>query len=326
MAASWIYLKKAPRLWEGSSMILIMDSKDKPQEFQALVGLEFGRTANNLYNQMQVLKSYDMALSTVKLMRWEVSYYSSGRLRTNILYNDPPFLVIPDTNHVQLTGSFFHLTVKSSNTFELEMDNKDGFISSYKKPSLITKTRSVKPAISLPFIKQFHFGDTIRTSDFCFVIQKTDNTPDPGHPSELGFSLNTLKGFTDTFINGLKVEPTAQKGSVLRVTLKYFQPEMLLDFLNCLGTAYMNSQLATKNEASMRTVNFIDKQLNDISLQLNSAEMNMENYRKENKFFQLDAEAQQVLDNMKEIDEQKSQLLLKHKYYVYVQDYLNTRK
>jgi capsular exopolysaccharide synthesis family protein len=95
-----------------------------------------------------------------------------------------------------------------------------------------------------------------------------------------------------------------------------------MDFLNQLTYEYLSRNLEKKNEFALNTIRFIDSQLDTISKSLNIAEKALEDFRSDNKVMDLSFQAQQVFEQLQELENQKMELDMQKKYYGYILDYI----
>jgi tyrosine-protein kinase Etk/Wzc len=323
----WIYLKKADRVYEGYTTILLKDPKAKNVlDAQSLIGYNMGRTQSPIENEQVILQSATLTYNALKRIPWQVSYYAKGRLRTNNSYISGPYIVLIDTTKNQVAESEFSIDFISSDKFLLKSTKNAGYLYRYSTNQYIKKNDEFVMMPNIVYNKEHRFGDTIRTPNFAISIIKGPDDVELYKYSKLSFKLNQLSKLVNTYQQGITVEPSSKTSSVLKVTFRFYQPEILRDFLNALTAEYIESGLANKNEVAYRTISFIDNELLEIRTQLTNAESDLETYRKDNKLLDLNTEAERIFDHMKELDNEKAKLQLKNKYYNYLKDYLESHQ
>ncbi|HBG70679.1 MAG: hypothetical protein A2W93_04770 [Bacteroidetes bacterium GWF2_43_63] len=322
IGAALFYLRKAPRLYQGSTTVLVQDKQNKLMDAQKLMGLDIGQSSTTVENEQQILQSMHMSEEAVKRIDWQVSYYLSGRIRTNTIYAVRPFSIIVDTLQPQVAGAFFKIEFKDDNTFILKSDKNEGKLYDYRVNDYYLRQGNYVEVANTIYEKEHHFGDTIHTANFSFVIVRGNALPSTFDKGDLSFRLNDLQSFSEKLNKGLVIEPASKTSSVLKITSQYYQPEILKDFLNAITTVYIESGLDNKNSVAIKTIEFIDSELELITEELSNAESDLETYRKENKILSLDEEAVAIFEQMRNIDEQKAALMLNNKYYIYLRDYV----
>jgi tyrosine-protein kinase Etk/Wzc len=326
-AVTYIYIKKANRVYEGFTTILLKDPKAKNVlDAQTLIGYNVARTQSPIENEQVILQSATMTYNALKRIPWQVSYYAKGRLRTNNSYISGPYIVLIDTTKNQVAESEFSIEFTGSDKFILKSIRNAGYLYKYSTNKYIKRNDEFVIMPNIEYNREHKFGDTISTPNFTICIIKGPDDVELYKYSKLSFKLNQLSKLVNTYQQGITVEPTSKTSSVLKVTFRFYQPEILQDFLNALTAEYIESGLANKNEVAYRTISFIDNELLEIRTQLTNAESDLETYRKDNKLLDLNEEAQRIFDHMKELDNEKARLQLKNKYYNYLKDYLESHQ
>ena len=61
----------------------------------------------NIQNEIIVLKSFSLMNQVVDALELGVSYYQHGFLQSNEIYQNTPFIVKVDSNHLQITNNEF---------------------------------------------------------------------------------------------------------------------------------------------------------------------------------------------------------------------------
>ncbi|MFC2152234.1 polysaccharide biosynthesis tyrosine autokinase, partial [Bacteroidota bacterium] len=76
------------------------------------------------------------------------------------------------------------------------------------------------------------------------------------------------------------------------------------------------------NLVAINTIEFINSQIYDIADSLKGAEKRLEKYRSTQKVMNIDFQSQRVYENLEGLQNQKAELILRQKYYTYIQEYL----
>ena len=138
------------------------------------------------------------------------------------------------------------------------------------------------------------------------------------------FRFRTLESLTNEFqrkqIEGVKYS------SVVKIAYEGQNISKSIDFLNKLIDVYLNRGVEKKNRIAINTIDFINSQIENISDSLMSAEKNLEKYRSSQKIMNIDFQSQQSYQNLESLQNQKAEIVLKNKYYTYLQEYLTKNK
>jgi tyrosine-protein kinase Etk/Wzc len=93
-------------------------------------------------------------------------------------------------------------------------------------------------------------------------------------------------------------------------------------FINMHLKMYRQRTLDKKNQFATNTIDFIDSQLITITDSLNSTELNLQDFKKNNQVVDLSFQAQQLFDQARELDNKKAEVKIRGDYYQYLIDYL----
>ena len=85
---------------------------------------------------------------------------------------------------------------------------------------------------------------------------------------------------------------------------------MGVDYLNQLMETYLQRELDEKNRTSENTIRFIDQQLSGITDSLRGSENKLQQYRSENRIFNLSQEGSIIFERLTELEKEKSRKLL----------------
>jgi tyrosine-protein kinase Etk/Wzc len=110
--------------------------------------------------------------------------------------------------------------------------------------------------------------------------------------------------------------------SILNLTLRDFNVKKGVAFLNKLTEVYQLDNLEKKNENANRTIQFISSQLESISDSLNVSENRMESFQSEHQVLDISMQSQQLLEQMRDLDQERVALETQNKYYHYLREYI----
>jgi capsular exopolysaccharide synthesis family protein len=251
-------------------------------------------------NQIALLKSFSQVRLILIQLDFEVSYYAKGKYIWEEVYKRVPFIVRVDTGHSQMKGTRFDLRFTGKDKFQVWSEN----IGAFKKP------------------RNYRFGETISGKEYSFaIILKDSINPLDYSGQDYGFKINDLSQLTSEYRNKTNISP--DKGtSVIIISSSGANKEKEKDYLNELTRMFLTTNLEKKNQMLTRTIEFIDRQLRQIGVELDSAESKLEEFRKNNKFMQLSAKAASILAESNNLSKERANLIADKKYYEYLLDYL----
>ncbi|MBE0667504.1 MAG: tyrosine protein kinase, partial [Bacteroidales bacterium] len=122
----------------------------------------------------------------------------------------------------------------------------------------------------------------------------------------------------------LNITPIEENATLITLSVSGASSQMEADYLNTLMATYIQQGLDWKNEAAGKTIDFIDSQLGFISDSLHEAENNMEDFRLKNRFVDLTAEGNIILQRLERYETEKTTINLQLQYYEYLNEYLSS--
>jgi tyrosine-protein kinase Etk/Wzc len=285
-------------LYSIKTTVLIKDQKNKQimEDILAEYKLE---TDRNIYNEIEILKSYKLIGKTIQALDFDVSYYAKGNIRELETYKNAHYYVQLDT------------TFKNPQNEKITIDFRND--SSY---SISTERTGTFNGI---------FGEPMRNQYFSFTIYKKpsfsaalfDDNP------QYYFVINNLNGIIDFYVKTINIELVNRNSSIISISTNGSVYEKEIDFLSKLTETYLNDELEEKNRVINNTINFIDGLLIEISDSLKGAEKQLERFRTNEKIVDIESASLSAYDQIQKLEEERAVLLVKDRYYRYLQDYIN---
>jgi len=298
------------KIYQASCSLIIGDQGSQAGSIDNMLDeLSRVRTAKRkavVENEISVLKSYKMARMALEELNFNIAYTEVGRrgIVEAQLYNQSPFIVIPDTSKPNLASYPIYITILSKDRYHIMIDSKKNIS------------------------QEMHFGEKFSNPHFNFTIKLRD--PERFHFENLSsfkyyFIITDINALANSYKTNLKVEVNNEKGSILMLSITGHVSEQISDYLNKLSEVYVQSNLEEKNEASVNTIEFIDEQLRGIVDSLETTGLKLQRFRTENKVIDMSKEGNFLLTQMQSLQSDKAVLDLKAHYYQYLLDYVNKR-
>lgn len=299
------------KIYTVSSTLLINDDqfgKGNSNLGNVLPGGDIFRSQQNLKNEMGILKSFSLNDTVMKRLKdFHVVYAGVGKrgIVESRLYKSAPFKVIYDSLELEPKGIKVGIEILSDKEYSISLDGENK-----------TETKML-------------FGDKFTGEGFEFTIVARI----AGSGIYNKFSSNTYYFyFTDPenlaseYRSKLSVAPIDKDASLVNLSVSGFVLEQEADYLNKLMQVYIQYGLENKNKTAANTIDFIDKQLIEISDSLTRAEAQLEKFRLDNSFFNLSLEGTRVQNRLEKLENEKASFDLQFQYYKYLADYLDNKK
>lgn len=254
----------------------------------------------NYLNEPYIIKSYPLIEKVIKRLNFHVAFFREGYFMTTEAYNYVPVkaVVTEGDSGTIVTGQFI---------FKL-VDRQRFSLSRFSENSSNEA-------------RVYSLGDTLVVDEYKMVV-----TPIVGRNIDAHIGtpfLMVIRNPADvarTYSSRLRVEWAESGAGVINLSLTGNNPAKEADFLTNLIREYQNLDLEKKNEAAERTIEFIKTQLVTTRDSLRTVEYQLERLGNGSRMKDMSVEAQRFFAKIEGLELQKSELLIRKKYY----DYLNT--
>lgn len=288
--------------YQSAGTIMIEEYKNMPTGSQALMqgfGVETG--FRNVNNQVIMLGSYDLICKVVdSLPSLKVDYISKGSFKTRYLYNTSPVKINSDFVSPEAYNLLFKIKLNSNGTFAITVEDNKLYSS---------------------FLIEGKYGEPIQHNLFFITV---DNIDKYAGNSEIYFQFRSKESLVSDFSSRLNFKYVVEGSSVLQISLVSETPERDIDFINKLCELFLAQNLERKNDAAVKTMEFIDKQLDTVGKNLSVSENKMTRYRQVNQIVDVSSYTSELLGKASKFDVQLSELMLREKYLNYLSKYLKT--
>ena len=291
-----------------SSLIINDDARGKGLSgYENMIpGMEIFRNQKTVLNEIAILKSTSLAERAINGLTFDVTYMGVGRsgFKEAVLYNSCPFIVIKDSVKQNLFNYPIYIDIINNKEYNLIVDGQ------------------------FNINKRLNFGENYSSGPFNFSIILKDSqslTQEFGY-SKYYFRFNSNNGLINSYKSRLSISPNdAKRGSVLYLSMVGNSPQQITDYLNKLMSEYIYKGLEEKNQTAINTVNFIDGQLAILDTSLRNAEMDLQNFRLENRLIDISKEGGIVYTRLEDLQNKKALAELQTRYYYYLQEYIENR-
>ncbi|MCO5235646.1 MAG: polysaccharide biosynthesis tyrosine autokinase [Chitinophagaceae bacterium] len=290
LASAWLYNRYAEPLYKAKASIMIKDEKkggagllDNP----LLKELDLSGGGKLVDNEIEILKSYDLMESVVRKEQLFLDIKSKGNLTSRSVFDKEVPLIIrfanPDTIIQPLQWS---LNTNSTGQWQLDYGAR-------------TKTLSVTRGRWYS-INGLHFQ----------VTDNPDFKPVPDSTNRIGeytLHIYPVKTAVNNYSMALNVQPASKAASIINMELSDNNNTKAQKALGTLIDIYNQQALEDKNKVSNNTLEFLNGRLAIMEKELRTVEGQVEQFKSSNRITDVSAEAQQYMDQAKQVDFQKAQ-------------------
>lgn len=263
---------------------------------------------NNIYNQIEILKSYYTINQVLLNLNWRTNWYRKDLFVWRGIYKNEPFDVQESSEFINAKGLAIYITPTSGDNYNISVDGQtyiDNVLTDVKFENTGTFDR--------PFVNKY----------FNFTLLKKIN----GQAIPKGkyyFVFNDLSGTTKSYQSRLRAVLKDKKSDIIECSIEGEQPAKESEFLNELIKVYTEGKMDFQNEAQRRSLDFINTQLTGITDSLNNAGTKFSEFRSRNSIIDLGAEGTMVMNNLKEIETDKAKSQMQLDYFQNLLKYLNS--
>ncbi len=299
------YIYRLTSVYQVSTQILLQNN-DSYYKANVVTDASFygAQTFVDNSNEKRVLLSYDLLNKVVDKLKdkLEVSYFIVGKVRTTEQFGGMPFSVDVNTIHSSLFEQPFDFSIIDNENYELSYLVGDEKIT-----------------------KKGKFGEEVIDLNYNLLIKLSGKLSTE--------QLNSLKDIYYQFvihsndyligriINDITVE-NPDYTNILSVNLKDIIPARATLILDTLNQEYLYNKLKSKIELNDKTIEYIDKQLDEISVLLKASVDTLQLYKQKKSIINLGWEENDFLNKIGDYDKERSTAQLELKSYNDLEKYI----
>ncbi len=277
--------------------------------------------SRNLENDINSLNSFSLVATTIKNLNLEIGYFAGKNTifqKPTQVYLGKPYSVTIDKSHIQPINTRFKIDILDDQTYRLTASGDEASYYNYIDNAIVSNENRVR----IDTICRFNETVTSHNYKFSIGFHKEYYNPKAVGEMEYYFEFYHLDQLTKSYLKRLKVEPVSIRSSLINLLFQGENRRLTIDFLNNYIQSYLDETLAKKNKIAYNTVDFIDSQISEISDSLTLSESKLRDYRSANQVTDLSYQGQQALEQMRQIENERSMLQVQERYYNYILDYM----
>ncbi len=266
---AYAYLWYTPKMYSTAAYVKF---EEKQPDLTAAVSLSnYSRSyTNKIAAESWTFKSRRVMERAVEYIDWRITYSLNGRIRNSDLYPEKPFkIIILQQDSTQFYNKPISFKKKSATGYEI----------SYP---LGGKTETVDAS----------FGRPVKVPGVIFSIENGNHISET---SVYNFKFNHKYEFYGRIGSGFNISEAAKYSSVAMLTKTDPNPYFAADAINAIIRVYRELDLEDKTQSAKQIIDFIDQQLNNLSLTVRSSGEKLKEFKQNNNFLDLSNSSQAVL-------------------------------
>jgi tyrosine-protein kinase Etk/Wzc len=320
LALAYIVNRFSIPVYKISSSVLIKEDtrQSEGRDANDYLNSSLLRMNQNFQNELWVLKSSPVIEQTIKNLDLSVTYFRKEGFQYLDAYKNAPFHIVFQQNHVQPINVRFYISFVDKGYFELKAKSGKTSFYNFEKNEIIYKKDSWS------FLKSGKIGELIETSDLAFIVElDTTKKVLNKEVSPYGFEFTDIPSLVTRFKNAFQFNIIDKLATVIEISLKNESIIKGINLVNELMRVSSIQSLDRKNHLAIMTIDYIEKQLNEISDSLNQSEDNLQKFRSSNQLLNVTEQANGISTQYINLQNQLAELVSRKKYYDYVSGYLS---
>lgn len=285
LAASLIYLRYAPKIYEVNAALLLKDEKKGGgSELMALQELNIFEAKSNVDNEIEILKTANLMEKVVREMDIYFEYYMSGRVRTSEVYGkDVPLRFwLPSGQTDSVPAARFKVIYGERGALE--------FKGEYADEDFLVQSSIREKQVDLPF------GSLLMEA----------GASEPG--TEVEVKLRKPLAVARDILSDLEISLSSKTTTVVNLKLRTVHPRKGVEILEHFVEAYNRDNMEDQNLVAQNTALFLDERLDSITIELARVEQQVERYKQSQELTDISSEAQLFLQQSSQNEAKRLEL------------------
>ncbi len=289
---SLLILRYSAPVFECTSVLKIAD-EDNAQNVLGLDSKNGFLSDNNskIAGDIELIKSKIIIAKAVDLLPLNVSYYSKGSVLVNELYKQTPFTVEYNLKDSSILDNPILVEFKNKNTLSLNYTSR-------KSGEKINQSFYSGKWINLP---EANIKINIINFDDIVTMQKNLSK------DVFFFTINNKEKIINSIAKDLSVSVLNLEAKTIQIKIKDKNALKASDIVNTLAAEFNVYDVEKNSEVANKILDFIDKTISSIDIELSNSENSIESFKKTNKIISPD---QAISDVTSDYKNYQNQLLL----------------
>jgi len=317
LAAAYVYIKSSERIYKFSATLLLGDQHTGSKKAQELLNLlEVQNKGIKVEDEIGLITSSEMIRKAMLRLDFNVSYYKVNNHWLNNIadivveeqYKTAPYTIKLDTSSPQLVDVPMVVRMLPGNKYELTVKGKEVPRYNFRNHTVIEYLPEVE------FTKVLPVGKPYKDKYMSFTLLPTKDA-DIAPVKKHYFVINSLDSQVGHQQANLGVAPIEREARVLSLSSEGSIPDKEILFLNTLMETYVANDLQEKNYNGRKTLEFIDKELAQLSDSLRQSKQALSSFRSANRIANINMQSNIHYEKLSQLEIEKARITTDKIYY-----------
>jgi len=305
------------KIYGMETLIVVKDENNQLFSSNTSLVFNWGGTSDKVQTVITTLKSRSHNEIVVKNLQFYINYLKEGKYNYQDAYGETPFKISIDENKGQLANQLIKIQFVNENQFELSTTFEESIVTLYHYED---NSKSVVKVPIGDFKRIFKINEKVELPFLSFKLTQ-DLSNINNLKKEYFIKFSDFNGTVASYKN-LDVEADVKGGSIIKIAKSGTNKARLVDFLNATVDILKKRQLESKNQFATNTISFIDSTLVDVEKQMNAAEGDLKDFRRNKNVYVLEGGGEALTGKLSDYDVQKDIVNRKISYYNLLKNYL----
>ncbi|MCH2214722.1 MAG: Wzz/FepE/Etk N-terminal domain-containing protein [Flavobacteriales bacterium] len=307
-----------PPYYTAQTSVLTEEPKGQQDPAVLVTGEPVNKKPESYYftNQRIVFATFPLIEEAVKKTGM-IKYFKSGLINQEI-FGASPFLVELDSTFMTFEKSetpyetAFYVDFENFNSYHVEGEGK-----------------YLETSEEFFYEGDYQFGEWVEFGNLKFRLIPQDTLLNPQitqisdlSKDEFGFNLLDLETQTLELAKKMEVINVDIESTVFTASLSGFSAGRQKTFLSELGEVFLETQMELKTATLKKALEFLNEEIDRTSFELEESEDSLKYFKSENSITSITAEGTLLLSQTADLQDQKVELVVRNKYYSYLEENL----
>jgi len=313
LGVAWLNNAHKHNVYENNLTLLIFEEEPLLKLDNQLAS-SLNVSGTRIQNEIGILTSRSLTLRTLQSLDFGIEYYLQGSFINQELYPNNYFRVVVDSIWPQPVNVPILVSRAEDGQWTIATKWDETSLYSFSVQEIIGRAGQSESELKVDA------GRWVEHPNFRFYIDENQaNLPDPKQQFIVYFrDINSLAGrYRNLNVSEIR------SSTMLRLAIQGNNRHKNAAFLNVHARKFLERELDKKNLRAQKTIDFINEQLDLVAQSLNRSESNLEDFRSSGQILNLDFQAQRTFAILEQLQQERSKIIVKGKYYQYLESYLD---